>query len=235
MANSATETGSFSTNYARFTTQDPLAEKTPHLSPYAYCAGNPMRFVDNDGRKVRIYVEMSGLGHAFITTREGDNTIVYTYGRYGALKESSGSTFGELTPAGEGVLGRLTEDAAAKYIQNVSSGGCFSIFELNNLEETDIEEYYDTIFNLSNKSPSNPTKSTFNNVNYKVIDTYNLLNNNCVTTTKAGLESAGMKRIPQSNIPRYWSRQLSRIAENDNDITELENPGQFIKELMDNW
>ena len=39
----------FSTSSARFTTQDPLAEKTPHLSPYAYCAGNPMRFVDPTG------------------------------------------------------------------------------------------------------------------------------------------------------------------------------------------
>ena len=39
----------FSTDYARFTTQDPLAENTPNLSPYAYCAGNPMRFVDPTG------------------------------------------------------------------------------------------------------------------------------------------------------------------------------------------
>ena len=39
----------FSTNYANFSSQDPLAEKTPHLSPYTYCAGNPMRFVDPSG------------------------------------------------------------------------------------------------------------------------------------------------------------------------------------------
>ncbi len=34
----------------RFTTIDPLAEKYYSLSPYAYCAGNPMSFVDPDGR-----------------------------------------------------------------------------------------------------------------------------------------------------------------------------------------
>jgi RHS repeat-associated protein len=34
---------------ARFTTQDPLAEKYYNISPYAYCAGNPMRFIDPDG------------------------------------------------------------------------------------------------------------------------------------------------------------------------------------------
>jgi RHS repeat-associated protein len=35
---------------ARFTTPDPLAEKYPSISPYAYCANNPVRFVDIDGK-----------------------------------------------------------------------------------------------------------------------------------------------------------------------------------------
>ena len=39
----------------RFTTLDPLAEKYYSLSPYAYCAGNPMSFVDPDGRDT-VYV-----------------------------------------------------------------------------------------------------------------------------------------------------------------------------------
>lgn len=29
---------------------DPLADKYPHISPYAYCAWNPMNYVDPDGR-----------------------------------------------------------------------------------------------------------------------------------------------------------------------------------------
>ena len=37
-----------------FTQIDPLAEKYPHLNPYAYCAGNPVRYVDPDGRHVRV-------------------------------------------------------------------------------------------------------------------------------------------------------------------------------------
>ena len=38
------------TSLGRFTTIDPLAEKYPSVSPYAYCNGNPVNFVDIDGR-----------------------------------------------------------------------------------------------------------------------------------------------------------------------------------------
>jgi RHS repeat-associated protein len=36
----------------RFTTQDPLAEKYYSISPYAYCANNPLKYIDTDGRKI---------------------------------------------------------------------------------------------------------------------------------------------------------------------------------------
>ena len=40
--------------YCMFTQMDPLAEKYPHLSPYAYCAGNPVNAVDPDGKSIWI-------------------------------------------------------------------------------------------------------------------------------------------------------------------------------------
>ena len=39
---------------ASFTSADPLAAKYPNLSPYAYCAGNPVNLVDPDGRKIAV-------------------------------------------------------------------------------------------------------------------------------------------------------------------------------------
>ena len=35
-----------------FDTPDPLTEKYPQFSPYAHCAGNPLRYVDRDGMDV---------------------------------------------------------------------------------------------------------------------------------------------------------------------------------------
>jgi RHS repeat-associated protein len=36
----------------RFTSMDPLCEKYYYISPYAYCAGNPIKYIDTDGREV---------------------------------------------------------------------------------------------------------------------------------------------------------------------------------------
>ncbi len=36
----------------RFTSPDPMEEKYPYLSPYAYCAGNPIRFIDPTGKEL---------------------------------------------------------------------------------------------------------------------------------------------------------------------------------------
>ncbi len=43
-----------------FTTMDPLCEDFQHLSPYLYCAGNPMKYIDPSG-KATIKVAASGL------------------------------------------------------------------------------------------------------------------------------------------------------------------------------
>lgn len=34
--------------------QDPMAEKYPFLSPYSYCAGDPVNLVDEEGRRIRV-------------------------------------------------------------------------------------------------------------------------------------------------------------------------------------
>ncbi len=50
--------------YCLFTQMDPLAEQYPHLNPYAYCAGNPVNYVDPDGRHIR--VKRKGENYVFV-------------------------------------------------------------------------------------------------------------------------------------------------------------------------
>ena len=47
----------------RWTAPDPLMEKYPGISPYAYCAGNPMNLVDPDGRDWYSYISEDGSRH----------------------------------------------------------------------------------------------------------------------------------------------------------------------------
>lgn len=46
----------------RFTTVDPMVEKYYSMSPYAYCANNPVNFIDLDGRAWRPTFDMDHNG-----------------------------------------------------------------------------------------------------------------------------------------------------------------------------
>ncbi len=46
----------FQTTDGIFTGIDPLAEKYYHISPYAYCAGNPVNVIDPDGEAAHVFV-----------------------------------------------------------------------------------------------------------------------------------------------------------------------------------
>ena len=41
----------------RTTTIDPLAEKYTHLSPYLWCAANPLKYVDKNGCSITAEIE----------------------------------------------------------------------------------------------------------------------------------------------------------------------------------
>ena len=59
---------------------DPMLDKYPGISPYAYCLWNPVRFVDPDGREIDDYYNLSG--ELIKHTNEGNNKyLVLTSGQ----------------------------------------------------------------------------------------------------------------------------------------------------------
>ena len=72
-------------------TIDPLAEKYYYISPYAYCANNPVNAIDLDGRKTYLYAttlpgsSLPFATHTFITVEK--NNKVVGYYAYGSEKD----------------------------------------------------------------------------------------------------------------------------------------------------
>ncbi|MBQ2373267.1 MAG: RHS repeat-associated core domain-containing protein, partial [Bacteroidales bacterium] len=60
---------------AIFLQQDPLAEKYYNISPYAYCANNPVNFVDPDGR---VPVALPILGYMVLKSAVTAGGIIFT-------------------------------------------------------------------------------------------------------------------------------------------------------------
>ncbi|MDY0216953.1 MAG: RHS repeat-associated core domain-containing protein [Bacteroidales bacterium] len=63
---------------------DPLSDKYPSLSPYAYCALNPVIFIDPDGRE--IWITGDGAGEAFNQLSNQVNNITLSMNSDGKIE-----------------------------------------------------------------------------------------------------------------------------------------------------
>ena len=62
-----------------FTSPDPLAEKYPSISPYAYCAGNPINLVDPDGKRTHVKQIGNGVYEVVGGVLDNDLNVYVTY------------------------------------------------------------------------------------------------------------------------------------------------------------
>ena len=165
----------------RFVTVDRFAEKYPLLSPYQYGANNPVVNVDVNGDSVRVYTETDSYGHSWLSTGEGEDMVVYSYGRFnGTYKGRKGINFANGLGSGDGVLLRMTGLEAEEYMSDKESLD-MDAFVITDVSDKEVNEMLDAKFYSSDKLPDNP-KSVYYNAPYAhIIDSYKLLDNNCTT------------------------------------------------------
>ncbi len=186
---------------ARFLSVDPRTKQFPFLTPYQFASNTPIWGVDLDGEEVRVYTESPAyyklnVGHTFITVGDGDNVVVYTYGRYADVDAPSGGnaphSFNSLSPSGQGVLRKLTGQAAQSFLKKAFENEEVNVYEVTDAEEQKTAQFFEDQFKSPNsKTPtSGPYKG---DPNSRVVDQYDLGNNNCTTKSCEAVGAGGSK------------------------------------------
>ena len=210
----------FQNTTGRFMSIDPKAESFYHISPYTYCAGDPVNLVDPDGEKPRIYIQEGGVGHVFLSVGDGRNIIIYSYGRYGALYEFLGKTWGSANPTGEGVMYKYEGEEAYEFL-NEHKAEITAIFEVNSNDDSRIMSYYDAQLD-PNKRPTNKSKKSYYDKNAYVIDAYHIIKNNCVKKTLKGINLVNIYIDGDYTMPTSLRNALiQKTRENGSYITEI--------------
>ena len=162
----------------RFLSVDPMAEGYRHLSPYAYCAGNPVVYVDKDGQVIGRVVVGAVVGAAInggIALLSGESgrevlgaaargaieggvaglTFGMSMGTTLAGKIAVSAAVGAATSTASSTVGQLVEsgsvdgrEVATDAALGAVTGGTSQVFPLNKLEKASKKA-------TSNLSPSN--------------------------------------------------------------------------------
>ena len=80
---------------------DPMADKYPSISPYAYCAWNPVRLVDPDGREVSTHIDCEG--NVVAVFKDGDYGVYQHLGTTQQAKEEAISKHSSCMPSAGGL------------------------------------------------------------------------------------------------------------------------------------
>lgn len=175
----------------RWHVMDPLAEKYYSISPYVYCGNNPVRYTDPGGDSIRVYTETQATGHTWISVGEGEDLVVYSYGRYNGTNKGPDGSSNSLAD-GPGVLLKLTGEEAKAYNEKKATNG-MSVFVITDVADEVIATAMDEKFNSSTVMPN--TGEYQDSPSAHVIDKYSLTSNNCTTIVSDVLNNSGSKAL----------------------------------------
>ena len=216
-----------------FTSRDAMFEKYFWMTPYAYCANNPVKYVDPDGRDVILVIWASHngkIGHAGIaisnyrkeTDANGQTRMVpdgtYTYRDLWPGEGVGKNNFSENVPAQYGYKDKVTLDQLFK--EDVSDGEDNRPCDGLIMFTTDYELDTKIQQGLNDFEESNPL--------------YNGIKVNCSDYVEAALETMVGRQLPvdeklSSKISATTPNQVYKTASTLEKRNILKDPGKKVK------
>ena len=116
-------------------------------------------------------------------------------------------------------------------MQEVLEEGNLEIYQINEANDAEVATYYDDKFNKGS-SPTDEGRPSFNNPAARVIDTYFLLGNNCVTTSLDGINASSELIDTGVIAPKKLAELMDNYSKENNNIIRISNPQEFITNLL---
>ena len=125
---------------------DPMADKYPNISPYAYCGWNPVKLVDPDGEEIWL-PEITENGDISYVAEKGDTKETFRQ-QYNVSKEATEAIFKNAGINEVSEDTRISGDIIAKSVTNNTNRRYNDVLKLNWRGSTDKQKVYYTMFAL---------------------------------------------------------------------------------------
>ena len=188
-----------------FYQQDPYADKYPHLSPYLYCAANPLRYVDPSGKDVAVIKAKGSPGHLAMLVQDGNRWFYYSYNGTNVYEQSSGSSGGKnYHDVGKKSFGDVMEFLKSPY--NSSKSNYLNkeeAIQKDAISGYDFNEAY--IIPTSRHQDKKIVETFIDNVHN---DSYDLFINNCSQVVTESLQKGGVN-VSRRFLPKKAMKEAN--------------------------
>ena len=236
--NATTSTYDFEARYLspsfhRFTTMDPLCEKYYSISPYAYCAGNPVNLVDPSGKDSYLIIwrtDDGEVGHAaFAVENFKQEKYKDKKGKEKTRYVPDGTvTIYDLWPQESVGINNFRDDVPANYHKRLLSlhDAIETDFTGNENRKPEGVIQFKTSYEVDSIAKENLSTIAKQNSNY------NALFNNCSDFAKIGVNSISNEKVSGQELLLIWRattpNALFREAASLNNASIVKDPGKNV-------
>ena len=123
---------------------DPMADKYPGISPYAYCAWNPVKFVDPDGKEIW-KPEITSCGEVSYVAENGDSKLTFQK-QYNVSKSATDKIFSESGISNVKQGDRISGEKIASIVTNNTGRKYNDVLKINWNNASKKQIAYHTMF-----------------------------------------------------------------------------------------